>query len=228
MRKPKGFTLVEAAVAIAVVAILSGIIIPMIIKSIRDARNARARNDIHVIVAAIAAQLKDTGSRRPNTNQGPNGADGAGDAIWYSAGDIPTLDNAGAALALPAPGGNRFLNLFGMPSIAGNAASNAANALFGFDPWAGGREFQYRGPYLTNQVIMTPDPWGYAYIIVGYNENGMNAANGQGGHIWVVSAGESHRINAANLGPNPGVAPTAPAVWQYAGVSATNIAVQVH
>jgi prepilin-type N-terminal cleavage/methylation domain-containing protein len=247
MNKRKGFTLVEAAVAIAVVAILSGIIIPLILKSIRDARNARARNDIHVIVAAIAHQLKDTGSRRPMAPGGPNGASGAGNAIWYSAGDIPRLnaflpaavDGAApvpVAANLPGQGAGapptvqRFENLFLAPSEINNNESDQANAMFGYGPW-GDREFQYRGPYMTDQVAHTADPWGYAYVILGYNQNGMAANNGLGGPIWVVCAGESHRIDRVNVGlpAAGGAAPcTAPDTWNYQGVSATNIAVQVH
>ena len=59
----RGFTLIEAAVAIAVVAILSGIVIPLVVKNMRDSQIARAKNDVQVIAAAIAAQLKDTGVR---------------------------------------------------------------------------------------------------------------------------------------------------------------------
>jgi prepilin-type N-terminal cleavage/methylation domain-containing protein len=54
MNQRRGFTLVEVAVAIAVVAILAAIIIPMLLKNLRDARRARARNDLQVIAGAGA------------------------------------------------------------------------------------------------------------------------------------------------------------------------------
>lgn len=79
--RSNGFTLIEAAVAIAVIAILSGIIVPLVVKNIRDSQQARAKNDVQVIAAALASQLKDTGNRptrgAANASQnwvsGPNG-----------------------------------------------------------------------------------------------------------------------------------------------------------
>jgi len=81
----RGFTLAEAALAIGVVAILAGIIVPLVLKALQDARYARARNDIQVIVAAIASQLKDTGGR-PVADGGVQvgRADGSLDAPWFS------------------------------------------------------------------------------------------------------------------------------------------------
>ncbi|MDR3670617.1 MAG: type II secretion system protein, partial [Holophaga sp.] len=90
MNKQRGFTLVEAAVAIGVVGILSGIIIPMVLRNIRSAQIARAKNDIHVLAAAMAAQLRDTGTR-PVAAGGPGGATGVAHAVWCSDGAEPYL-----------------------------------------------------------------------------------------------------------------------------------------
>jgi prepilin-type N-terminal cleavage/methylation domain-containing protein len=221
MVKQKGFTLVEAAVAIGVVAILSGIIIPLVLKSIRDARNAQARNDINVIAAAIASQLKDTGTRpRAAGGAALNNATGAGIARWSTPGTLPGVVTAagGAGAALPPTGTNTLENLFSHPGHSGNP-------LFGIvaDP---ADEFQYKGPYLGTDSARKLDPWGRAYLVFGYNERGQT----NGGAIWVVSAGEARTILDVNLPAPPaaGGGPVGPDAWSYAAGSTTNIAVRVN
>lgn len=188
----RGFTLIEAAVAIAVVAILSGIIIPLVVKNMRDSQVARAKNDVQVIAAAIASQIKDTG-RRPAFAAGPNVAvpagggiaSGLGQAIWAS-GPSPRTNVAGIG-----PGaGNSFVNLFtvGVQDVANYAA---ANVMFGS---VANSEFSYRGPYLGTDVAMKTDPWGSPYYILGYNAT----SQGYNGAIWVVCAGPDKGVQAVN------------------------------
>ncbi len=57
----KGFTLIEVIVAIAVVAILAGVITPSVIKHLDDSKRARAQNDCLVIGSAIGSFYKDVG-----------------------------------------------------------------------------------------------------------------------------------------------------------------------
>lgn len=189
-----GFTLIEAAVAIAVVAILSGIIVPLVVKNLQDSQVARAKNDVQVIAAAVASQLKDTGSR-PTTAAGPGSATGVGYSVWGSGGADPS---AGAAMTANCT----FTNLFT------NARTLAAAQDLFFAP-AGSvtsaAEFSYRGPYMASDVAAKSDPWGTRYLIVGYNAAGQTA----NGPIWVVSCGPDRSTLVANVpaAANP------PAVW---------------
>lgn len=187
----RGFTLIEAAVAIAVVAILSGIIVPLVVKNLRDSQISRAKNDVQVIAAAIAAQIKDTG-RRPNLAGGPNlangggaAATGAGQALWRS-GPAGAVNVAGIAPAA----GNSFVNLF---TAASQVAADylAANNMFGS---VVNGEFSYRGPYIGTDVAVKTDPWGSPYYILGYNAT----SQGYDGAIWVVCAGPDKGVLAAN------------------------------
>lgn len=201
--RSNGFTLIEAAVAIAVIAILSGIIVPLVVKNIRDSQQARAKNDVQVIAAALASQLKDTGNRptltvanaSQNWVSGPNG--GATPAV--------------TGFTATSTAANTFTALF-------NAAAAAGNGLFGTTANA---ELSYRGPYLANDVSAKVDPWNHRYFILGYNATGATANS----PIYVVCAGPDGAVNPANV-----AAPNGPAtgVWNMGGASADDIMVRVN
>ena len=183
-KQQAGFTLIEAAVAIAVVAILSGIIAPLVIKSVGDAQMARAKNDVQVIAAAIASQVKDTGGR-PSANGGAGLPDATAAVRWGSGGVDVTTAPAAALLNMTANGG--FDNLFTQPTGTANL-----NTLFGT---VSGNEFSYKGPYLAADTAAKSDPWGSRYLILGYD------GVGQAGNlpIWVISAGPNKSVNSANV-----------------------------
>jgi prepilin-type N-terminal cleavage/methylation domain-containing protein len=230
MKNQKGFTLVETAVAIGVVAMLSGIIIPLVLKSIADSKMARARNDIQVIASALGSQMKDTGGRPRQAAAGANDGTGLGWALWSSPGGAVTTVGAGGG-AIPnvgggmvAPGaagghGQTFANLFAAPQAQGNT-------LFNLGAFAPGAEIAYRGPYMGLDMAYKSDPWGSPYLIFGYNDSSALVK----GPIWVVSAGPNKTIAAANAP----LAAVMPEEWNYAAAvggafpSEDNIAVRVN
>ncbi len=57
----KGFTLIEVLVVAGIVAILAGILVPLILKEIDESRISRAYGDIRSISAAMLVFKKDTG-----------------------------------------------------------------------------------------------------------------------------------------------------------------------
>lgn len=213
--RQQGFTLIEAAVAIAVVAILSGIIVPLVVKNLQDSQVARAKNDVQVIAAAVASQIKDTGSR-PGAGPGPGGSAGATFATWGSGGANPTGPAAVGA-------NNTFTNLFTFDK----ATALAQDLFFGTATTVtSASEFSYKGPYLAGDVATKSDPWGTKYMILGYNASGQTG----NGPIWIVSAGPDKAIVAANVpaAANP------PAAWDVTtlvsgnAVSADDIVVRVN
>lgn len=210
----RGFTLIEAAVAIAVVAILSGIIVPLVVKNLRDSQIARAKNDIQVIAASIASQLKDTG-RRPTSAAGPGGSSGVAAAVWQSG---PASAVLFPANTLASTNANTFTNLF---CTAPN--SGAAQVLF-FGAASGvtqASEFSYKGPYLANDAAAKTDPWGFRYLVLGYNQTGQTGNT----PIYVICAGPNGSINANNwtggMGPGGGI-------WAMTLTSIDDIVVRVN
>jgi prepilin-type N-terminal cleavage/methylation domain-containing protein len=218
MRNQKGFTLIEAAVAIAVVAILSGIIVPLVVKNISDAQTARAKNDVQVIAGALAAQYKDFGSRPQYLGGG--WANAAGDAYWSSGSGTQSPSVVATA------GYQTFLQLFaGMNANAPyTTAATAVAENAGWGTTVGG-EFSWKGPYLSWDVANKSNPWGGKYYIFGYD------ANGQAGNtpIWVVCPGPDNKIDTT---VNPvATAVGLPQQWttvSAAGTSADDIAVRVN
>ena len=228
MERQKGFTLVEAAVAIGVVVTLSGIIIPLAMKSLEASKVARAKNDVQVIAAALAKQLQDTGLR-PRAAGGPGGCDGTGNRAWRSEGQqLPDEIPPGgpARTAWGAAPNNTFMNLFTAPNNnppgGGAGTTNAmGNALFGLGANPA-NDLNFRGPYLAADMAGKTDPWGGRYLVLGYNEQGQISH----GPVWVVCMGASKRIRSTNL-VHLGAPGQYPSNWDYNGASATNIAVRV-
>lgn len=217
--RTQGFTLIEAAVAIAVVAILSGIIVPLVVKNLNDARVARARNDIQVIAAAVASQLKDTGGR-PAAAGGPGGSSGVAQAIWASGPVGATFYPTGVTATTAT---NLFINLFGTA-----ASPNAAQTLFGLPAVNANanaaQEFAYKGPYLGTDVAAKLDPWGSRYFILGYNA----ASQAVNGPIWICCAGANKSTTLPVVGAT-GYAGTWPVTNNAAGaLAADDIVVRVN
>ena len=244
MERQKGFTLIEAAVGIGVVAILSGAIAPLVLKNLADAKVARATSDVKMIAAAMTAQMKDTGGRptryavagNPGVPNEAVGATGHGQAVWASDPSAPPLQGVGIGpvdqngegplAPIPLVQANALAHVLALPNAEGNL-------LFGLPGGGASRQYGYQGPYLASGMAAKVDPWGRAYIVLGYNENGRT----YDGPIWVVCAGPSGQINLANtnlvppLNPPAGPAPgnvVYPSTWNYTGGSSGNIAMQIN
>jgi prepilin-type N-terminal cleavage/methylation domain-containing protein len=179
----KGFTLIEVIVAIAVVAILAGIITPSVIKHLEDSRRARALNDCGVIGATVASFYKDLG-RLPNA---PVPADAT--FVLVGTGNTPAAANANAnnwITATTAANADLLYNHLGQ-NRPKNVAANAYSVV-------AGSELIWRGPY---QGSFPPDPWGNRYAVnIGAS---LNAAYS----ILVLSAGPNGTVETAfNLALN--------------------------
>jgi prepilin-type N-terminal cleavage/methylation domain-containing protein len=168
----KGFTLIEVIVAIAVVAILAGIITPSIIKHLDDSKRARAQNDCQVIGSAIGTFYKDLG-RMPTMDSagastvtllvgdGNIPALGTGVTLWNTATTVATCDLLSNHLSA-------------------NSPKSQTTKIYPTTATAPGSEFVWRGPYQPN---IPADPWGNRYAINIGNMTGVYPV------VWVISPG---------------------------------------
>jgi prepilin-type N-terminal cleavage/methylation domain-containing protein len=173
---PKGFTLIEVIVAIAVVAILAGIITPSVIKHLDDSKRARAQNDCLVMGAAIGSFYKDVG-RMPDMNA----SGGATLDLLVSGGTIPTMASGVTTWnsATTAAACDLFSN-----HLVGNTPKSQITNVYPTTVTAPGSDFVWRGPYQAN---FPADPWGRRYAVnIG---NMRSTSTTLSNVVWVLSAG---------------------------------------
>jgi prepilin-type N-terminal cleavage/methylation domain-containing protein len=189
-----GFTLVEILVAVAILAILSATLSPLVIKYVNDGRRARALSDSQTIGQAILAFQVDNGLWPVSD-----------DGTLNDAGELSRLVGLPAASVVPAnipagSGGNT--NAWQNGGSGGTAASLEDHLVYNQDtdtnplyvtsttpPDPPG----WNGPYLKS---VPRDPWGNPYVCnVRYLTNGNVAG---------VTAAEAanHAVMCLSAGPN--------------------------
>lgn len=187
MQNRQGFTMVEVVVVIGVVALLAGIMVPLISKNLEDAKAARAKNEAVVIGAAIGSLYKDTGFW-PSTNK--NGPSGGVDRLASDMKKIPKGNAPGAKTGAGNWGQlgsvkalGDFLYYNNPDDDKGASGQNQA----GQDYPASG-EFRWAGPYLEKPDLL--DPWGNAYMVNARYFPGNPRYGGPKKHrVYVLSAG---------------------------------------
>lgn len=170
----KGFTLIEVIVVAAIIAILAGILVPMIFNQVDEAKKTRAMGDIKILQNALTG-LKGNTQRSPtwSTDSGACLEDVDG---LVGPGQRP--DYLAAAGALP---GALILNISEVMGVAkGSATANCYRLSDGSDRWA--------GPYVGTDL--GTDPWNNTYVIY---VNGLKST--VNGPAWILSAGPDGIIN---------------------------------
>jgi len=167
MKRNGGFTLVEVVVVVAIVALLSAIIVPVISKQIDEAKIGRAKNECMVIASAMNQFYKDVGLWPAAKNNGGARAD---NALYNLVSGTAVVDITTATTALSygysAVGNDDWYDggqtdEVGLVDImdyhlAQNKPENTAGAAY---PTSG--EFYWKGPYLP---AVGKDPWGKYYV----------------------------------------------------------------
>jgi prepilin-type N-terminal cleavage/methylation domain-containing protein len=181
MKTNKGFTLIEVAVVLAIIAILAAILTPIVTSYIDQSRDTRAGADVKKIAEAVllykrdtskwpafdtlaAANASTTASRNCLTS-GPSAAlpTGTNEASWAT--------ECGSSIGML----SGYLNVNSLGVTSGNAAGGAVS---------------FRGPYLDGAV--GTDPWANNYVVTSKYlvDSGVNNS------FWAY---------AASAGPNGGL-----------------------
>ena len=191
----EGFTLVEILVAVAILAILSATLSPLVIKYINDGRRARALSDSQTIGQAVLAFQIDTGIW-PVSNDGNT----------LNAGEVSRLvgldETSIAAATIPDGNGTGSTDGWEGAGDGGTAAALEDMLIFNADddstPLYGTSSTPpeppgWNGPYIGSIPL---DPWGNPFVCnVRYLING---------NVTGVTSGEAqdHAVMCLSAGPN--------------------------
>ena len=164
--KAKGFTLIELAVVLAIIAVLAAVLTPMVMNYTEQGRVARAQADVRTIADAVRLYQRDTG-RWPvyDSSATYTSATAAATVIGSSQGSNPA--NGTATWNVAGVIGTTSLELF----LNNNYSSVPTNAF---------PKTRFNGPYLGT---VDSDPWGNKYLLTSGNLAG--SAN----HVYAISAG---------------------------------------
>lgn len=150
----RGFTLIELLTVIAIIAILMGLLFPVIGKVKETARKAQAKNDAVQIVNAVKAYYTEYGKY-------PCAAQSGDDSLDYKAEDDAEHKTLMDALRVPDPQVTYPLNPRKIVFLEVPAAKNAtaprggigSNGRF-YDPWGGTYRIKIDSNY--NNVVTNP------------------------------------------------------------------------
>jgi prepilin-type N-terminal cleavage/methylation domain-containing protein len=178
MRANKGFTLIEIAVVLAIIAILAAILTPIVTSYIDQARVTRANADTKKIAEAVLLYKRDT-SVFPGYANWSNAvaADTTVLSCLTSDGTTPTLIAPNTGFCTSTGSLFQYLNVNTMQGSI--FTSNATGEAIG-----GGIKF--RAPYLDG--LGGQDPWGTPYLVTSKNFAKTVGAGGPN-YGFVVSAG---------------------------------------
>jgi prepilin-type N-terminal cleavage/methylation domain-containing protein len=176
MKSNKGFTLIELAVVLAIIAVLAAILTPMVTNYLDQARVSRALADTKTIAQAVNLFKRDMGYYPVYTSLA---SAKTGTTSKYLAGPStatdPTAVGAGFAAILAASSQDIVTQL----NTAWADLPNAAN-----DKNPG--HISFRGPYIG---ALDADPWGNKYVVADLT----SATN----RAFVISAGPNGSLDTS-------------------------------
>jgi general secretion pathway protein G len=161
----KGFTLIEVAVVLAVIAVLAGVLTPIVGDYVDEARRTRATGDAQALAGAILSFNKDTGKWPIFVTAGTITTSSTIYTILQGPGTDPNCSGCGSTW-LPSAPNRGELEAILERNTPGYTTSG---------------KFAWRGPY-TNSI--GSDPWGNRYLI-----NASSLGFGLKKAAFVLSAG---------------------------------------
>ena len=165
--KSKGFTLIELAVVLAIIAVLAAVLTPMVTGYLDQARTARAQGDVRTIADSIRLYQRDTGRWPIFYNSAAYTGNSASSVEIATNGSTFPTAGSGWLVTSGVSLGSTSLEVYMNSDLTG-----VGNAAF---PKAG-----FRGPYIKT---VDTDPWGHTYVL------NANDLAGTTNHAYIISAG---------------------------------------
>ncbi len=170
-----GFTLIEMAVVLSIIATLAAVLTPLIINYIDQARVVRATADVKTLADAIRLYRRDTGRYPIYSSSANASADTAAAHMLIGSGTAPALAGTWAAFTTTTDL-TLSLNVNQLGLSTGAQVPNISRVAF-------------RGPYIG---AVDPDPWGNRYIVTATN---LRVASTN--WAFVVSAGPNGTVDTS-------------------------------
>ena len=189
-RKAGGFTLLEILVGVAILAVLSAALTPLVIKYVNDGRRARALSDSQAIGQAILAFQLDTGMWPVND-----------DAVLTDAGELSRLVGLPSPIvAANIPTGTGAAGNWDGGGSGGVAGSLQDHLIRNQSPTrnpiypvslSAPEPPGWNGPYLKQIPL---DPWGRPYV--------CNVRYLDGARVTTAANEDNHAVLCLSAGPN--------------------------
>jgi prepilin-type N-terminal cleavage/methylation domain-containing protein len=191
MENDQGFTLIEMAVVLAVIAVLAALMTPIATSYIDQSRDTRANNDVRKIAEAVLLFQRDTGRWPAYDGFAAASANTTPSVNCLTTGKTPSLPvgTNDSSWSTNCPGSMRLLSDYvNVNSLAITSANGTGGGI------------SYRGPYLEGTTGV--DPWANPYVVTSewLATTGANAAN----WAFVVSAGSNMGIDTPFVKPHTG------------------------
>ncbi|MCX7770292.1 MAG: type II secretion system protein GspG [Proteobacteria bacterium] len=136
IREEKGFTLIEVIVVAAIIAVLAGIIVPLVFKEVDESKISKAKADLKTIQTAIMMFYKDNQKWPKYENDGGTLVESV--TLLRTDGGLPNDIDA-------------YFDTTLIKMLKNHLIENGV-----------GYDSRWKGPYINEA---NPDPWGNSYII---------------------------------------------------------------
>jgi prepilin-type N-terminal cleavage/methylation domain-containing protein len=178
--KAKGFTLIELATVLAIIAVLAAVLTPVVLNYVDQARVTRAQGDTKSIAESLRLYQRDVGEFPVFDSITEAGADAVGnDGVFLAGPGATPSDSVGGTPWSTGVSTTTLTNY-----VNNNYLNRATSAAVG--------KVQFRGPYIGQ---LDSDPWGNRYYVTA--QNLQDSVSGVIRWAFAISAGPNGALETS-------------------------------